>query len=323
MSDFYDISQDNKSIKDARLIVLEMIELIAVVVVIALLFRAFIFQSFYIPGNSMGATLLPGDRILGNKFIYGPLVPFIQKRIFTLRLPRQGEVVIFKDPLSPRRYSIKRCVAIPGMEVEIVNKQAYLNGIIFTFPQTAGKGSHFIIEERFSPRDNMPRFRVPEKGDHIRLDSLTLFEFDFYASLIRQENPKAKVLVTADLLVNGNVNNDIRIDDFKTDLRKKNGALNFDSMNWIQLRNVLNFLQAKDDTTGFTFIRTLYLNGMRLKDYMVKTRCFFLMGDNWDQSLDSRFYGFISESQIVARGSMIYWSMHDDRIHWRRLFLFI
>jgi signal peptidase I len=209
------------------------------------------------------------------------------------------------------------------MEVEIVDKQLYLNGILFEFPGTAAPVGNFTIEAVLSPRDNLERVRVPQKGERVSIDSLRLFEFDYFLSLIRQENPGAVLSQTADLYLNGRLKNDIRLQDFLSDKRREDSTLNFDAMDWLELQNVLNFLEARGDSGEYRFIRTLYMDGKRLSDYQVRENCFFFMGDNWEQSLDSRYYGYVAASSIVGRASFIYWSWHKGGPRFGRLFLFI
>src|SRR5512137_853014 len=128
MSEFYDVGQEQKGVRDYRIFLLEILEYLAIVAVAAFLIRFFLYAPYYIPGYSMSATLLPGDRILANRFIYGPTVPFMHKRIFSLKAPAPGEVVVFRDPSAQDRVSVKRCIGLPGSRIRIENKQVFVNG---------------------------------------------------------------------------------------------------------------------------------------------------------------------------------------------------
>ncbi len=66
------------------------LEAIAIAIVLALIIRTFIVQSFFIPSGSMEPTLLPGDYILVNKFIYGVRIPFVGSRLFYHKVPEPG-----------------------------------------------------------------------------------------------------------------------------------------------------------------------------------------------------------------------------------------
>jgi len=323
MSDFYDVGQEQKGVQDYRIFILEIVEYLAIVAAAAFIFRVFLYSPFAIPGYSMSATLLPGDRILANRFIYGPVVPFTHKRIFNLKSPAMGEVVVFRDPSAQDHYSVKRCIGTPGARVRIENKQVFVNNTALALPATAERGSGFLIDARYSPRDNMPEFTIPKKGDYVNLEQVGLFEFDSYASLVRQENPGTRISETADLTVNGKVDNTVDLSDFRSDKRRKDGTLNFDAMDWLQLKNVVNFLEARNDSLKYGFRRTLYMDGMKLREYTVKSDAYFLMGDNWDESMDGRYTGFVSESRIEARASFIFWSRIEGDVRWRRLLRFI
>jgi signal peptidase I len=67
----------------------------------ALFIRAFLFQSFYVPSDSMFPTLLVGDHVFVNKFVYGPELPFSTIRLPGLRKPRRGEVIVFDLAKGP------------------------------------------------------------------------------------------------------------------------------------------------------------------------------------------------------------------------------
>jgi signal peptidase I len=323
MSEFYDVGQERKGTRDIRILLLEVIEAVVFIGFSALVFRTVLFAPFAIPGYSMVGTLLPGDHVLANRIIYGIPTPLSGRHVVRFMHVKQNEVVVFRDPDLNDNYSIKRCVAVAGQTVYIENKKLFIDSVEFDYPETIEKGNDLVIDGRFSPRDNLSSFRIPAKGDTIHLDSLKIFELDYIANLIRQENPDKRLTKTADLMVNGKYANDLTFDDFRSDQRKPDGTLNFDAMNWLELKNVLNFLQAKDDSLKCAFRRTLYLDGKELKKYGVKTRPIFLMGDNWDESMDSRHTGYLSEERVIARATLIFWSKDGANFRFRRLFLFI
>jgi len=106
----------------------EWIESIVIAFILAMFIRTFIVQAFKIPTGSMRTTLLEGDRILVNKFIYGARIPFTNFRLPALRQPRRGDVIVFIYPEDQTRDFIKRLVAVGGETAEINNGNIYING---------------------------------------------------------------------------------------------------------------------------------------------------------------------------------------------------
>lgn len=108
-------------------IVREWVESILVAFILAMVIRTFVIQAFKIPTGSMRTTLLEGDLILVNKFIYGAKVPFADLNLPALRQPNRGDVIVFIYPESPKKDFIKRLVGLPGETVEIKNGTVYIN----------------------------------------------------------------------------------------------------------------------------------------------------------------------------------------------------
>jgi len=106
----------------------ENIEAILVAVVLALIIRTFVVQAFKIPSGSMKNTLLIGDHILVNKFIYGVKIPFSGSTLIPVKDPEKGDIVVFKYPQEPSKDFIKRVVGVAGDRIEIRNKKVYVNG---------------------------------------------------------------------------------------------------------------------------------------------------------------------------------------------------
>ncbi|MBL9024588.1 MAG: signal peptidase I [Myxococcales bacterium] len=108
----------------------EYAESIAIAVGVALLLRAFVVEAFKIPSGSMIPTLLVGDHIFVNKFVYGPQIPFTERRVFESLPPERGDVIVFKFPENPEQDFIKRVVAVPGDVLEVVDGRPIINGWI-------------------------------------------------------------------------------------------------------------------------------------------------------------------------------------------------
>ncbi len=105
------------------------IESIGTAVLIALALRAFVVEAFKIPSSSMYPTVEIGDHIFVNKFIYGMRIPWTNTKLFQLRAPRRGEVIVFVQPCEPDVDYIKRVIATAGETVEVRCNVVYVNGV--------------------------------------------------------------------------------------------------------------------------------------------------------------------------------------------------
>jgi len=101
--------------------------LIWAVLVVKFLINPFLLAAYEVPTGSMERTILPGDRLMADKFTYGIHIPFTDHYILPLTEPRPGEIIVFKSPYDGRTL-VKRCVALAGDTVVIRNKQLYVNG---------------------------------------------------------------------------------------------------------------------------------------------------------------------------------------------------
>ena len=156
------MKQDQKEKKKkVKSIGREYIEAFGFAILFALLIRAFVIQAFKIPSGSMEDTLLIGDFLLANKFIYGTTIPWLNIRIPGIRDPKPGDVIIFKCPDDPDKDYIKRCIAVGGQIVEIRDKIVYVDGKRQKLPPKAKFISPQILPAEFSPRDNFGPVKVP------------------------------------------------------------------------------------------------------------------------------------------------------------------
>ena len=119
----------------------EQISTLAVAVLIALAIRAFVVEPYRIPSGSMFPTLLIGDHLFVNKFVYSIKIPFTRLRLPGLREPERGDVVVFtvarrgpqtlpadRNPELPTEEFVKRIVGIPGDRLEFREGKLWVNG---------------------------------------------------------------------------------------------------------------------------------------------------------------------------------------------------
>ncbi len=151
-------------------------EAMFVAIILALIIRTFLFQAFKIPSGSMLDTLLIGDHLLVNKFIYGTKLPGSDDRYLTIRDPERGDVIVFEFPQDEgksyfkRRDFIKRVVGLPGDVIEVKAKQVYVNGEAFSLPQEMHKDED-MIPAVASQRDFTGPIKVPKDSYFVMGDN--------------------------------------------------------------------------------------------------------------------------------------------------------
>jgi signal peptidase I len=177
------------AVKKRKSKVREYIEAISIAIILALFIRAFVVQAFKIPSGSMIPTLLVGDHILVNKFIYGTTVPFSGSRILAFNTPKRGDIVVFSFPKNKEKPEctsllnniaarvgnawqngnpvylfqddckdfIKRVIGIGGDRIEIRDKKLYVNDKLQDEPYIV----HYFQDIEKSQRDNFGPFTVP------------------------------------------------------------------------------------------------------------------------------------------------------------------
>lgn len=240
----------------------------------------FVIQNTRIPTGSMEGTILVGDFVLVNKFIFGSsspkYIPFTEVEIPYFRLPairepRRKDIVVFeypgdRDQLVPNELGVnyvKRCIGLPGDTVQIINKVVFVNGKEFWIPphikylNPYAKPKEYV-EPRIFPKgmpwneDNYGPLIVPKKGYRIRL---TPDNVEQWRTIIDREYGKRVVDIE------GNV---------------------------------------------------VTIEGMPVTYYTLKKDYYFMMGDNRDDSLDSRFWGFVSRDMIVGEAFITLFSWDRD-----------
>jgi signal peptidase I len=140
----------------------EYLQAILIALVLALFIRTFVVQAFKIPSGSMKNTLLIGDHILVNKFIYGVRSPFTRKLWIPVKEPERGDVAVFIYPVDRKKDFIKRVIGIQEDTIQIINKNVYVNGKLFPDPPGMQHSEQRILPGSVQPRDNMGPVTVPK-----------------------------------------------------------------------------------------------------------------------------------------------------------------
>ncbi len=120
--------------------------------------NTFVVKTFYIPSASMEETLLIGDHLFVNRYIYG----WGSETAAGLpgRDVRRGDVVIFRNPKTPTQDMVKRCIGLPGDVIEVASKDLYINGEWVEDSSYTQHTRPWVGE----PSDNFGPFTVPD--DH-------------------------------------------------------------------------------------------------------------------------------------------------------------
>src|ERR1700739_3527143 len=141
----------------------EYLESLLVTVILALFGTSFVVQAFKIPSQSMEHTLLVGDHLLVNKFIFGGRGAWYDK-ILPYRALQRGDIIVFKFPYQDHPLFVKRVIGLPGDHVKIVDQQVYVNGKLLNEP--------YVVHDVTSYYDPL-NYSFPPVGNQM---SLTLLQ---------------------------------------------------------------------------------------------------------------------------------------------------
>src|SRR5713101_1262634 len=111
----------------------EYLESLLVTVILALFGTSFIVQAFKIPSASMEGTLLIGDHLLVNKFVFGGTGAWYEK-VLPYRKLQRGDIIVFKYPYADHQHFVKRVIGLPGDHVKVVDGNVYINGKLLNEP---------------------------------------------------------------------------------------------------------------------------------------------------------------------------------------------
>jgi signal peptidase I len=187
-------SSSESTVRTKKNIFREYGEAILIAVILALFIRTFVVQAFKIPSGSMKPTLLVGDHILVNKFIYGVKVPFSNITLIPLKDPKRGDIVVFKFPEDPKKDFIKRVIAVAGDTVQIRNKKVYINDKPMEDPYGTHLDPH-LIPGGARPRDNLGPVTVPTNSFFVMGDNRDHSYDSRFWGFVNQSAVKGKAFI--------------------------------------------------------------------------------------------------------------------------------
>jgi len=181
-------------VKNKKRLLREYTEAIITALILALVIRAYVVQAFKIPSGSMLPTLLVGDHILVNKFIYGTKIPFSDRRVLIFKKPERGDIIVFKYPENPKKDFIKRVIATEGDAIEERDKTVYVNGKTGKEPYSQHSDKD-IRPGGNDPRDNFGPITIPEGKVFVMGDNRDQSYDSRYWGFVDLKEIKGKALI--------------------------------------------------------------------------------------------------------------------------------
>ncbi len=371
----------------------EWVDAIAFAVVAATVIRSAFMEAYTIPTPSMERSLLIGDFLFVSKIHYGPrmpitplsfpfahhTLPFTEKTksyIESLQLPyfrlpgfssvQRGDDVVFNwpadkvnnRPVDKKENYIKRCIAIAGDTLQLINSEVYINGKMqpkpekylaeYTLSATSPLDPAAIRDMgfRYNPEKYGEKFH-PGSGefyDNVIPEDMSgniyrVHATNEQAAMLKKLPNVAKVernIYTQDRPIGDPMHSDFGFrapDAFHWSLDfygplvipKKGMTVPLDSAHYFIYEKAIHDYEGMKDlqwTSG-----KAYNGSTQINSYTFKMDYYWMMGDNRYNSEDSRFWGFVPEDHIVGKAVFIWLSWDSyakglNKIRWDRLFHF-
>lgn len=306
----------------------------------ALIIRTFFFEAFRIPTPSMEKTLMTGDFLIVSKISYGPRTPMVLGIPFTnvylpgatlpwTRLPgltdvERNDIVVFNypidiAPIAAKTNYIKRAVGMPGDTLSIDDTQLFVNGEQAEYFE--GIQQNYVVEVRERVRLSASKVRaaggmlVGSQGPNTYRVNMTKGVAGTIGQWPEVTNVEPFVLPEdydeysrRDFSFSSGFNNHHHMPQTVVPFEGQTVTLTSD--NWHLYENIITRYERNNvERQGDQFV----INGEETNEYTIQQDYYFLMGDNRDDSEDSRFWGFVPDDHVVGKAGMIYFSWDSER----------
>ncbi len=298
---------------------------IVFIVLTVLLVKVTVLEAYIVPTGSMENTIMTGDFLIGSRFVYGMrtpdwigipytdigfFIPYIKFPEF--KIPTTGDVLIFKYPRDKYVKYVKRCVAGPGDTLIVREKKLYVNGVeipmwengkYLTAPMQKNyrQSDIFLSSETNINKDNIGPIYVPKSGDVFQIDEET--NWRFLLPIILMEGHTAT-------LKSNEVEYEFTLQDPNELFRRKGKDDVYE--NYFPKGPLLTPWSKAIKDEDFQFLVIDGIPASEWTEYKVSQNYYWAMGDNRDNSLDSRYWGYIPENNILGEALFTYFSLDLD-----------
>ena len=297
------------------------------IILSVLLIKVTILEAYIVPTGSMENTIMTGDFLIGSRYVYGMRTPdwlgipytdigfFIPYYKFPeFKIPKVGDVLIFKYPRDKYVKYVKRCVAGPGDTLKIVDKALYVNSQKIpmwehgkflgpTIDKKYNQPDIFLSSDINVNRDYLGPIYVPKKGDIFSVHEETNWKY-LLPILLMEGN-------TATLENNGKSYH-FTLQDPNEIFRRKGKEAVFDEY-FSEYNQNGKLITPWNPAFKNAHFKYLMINGepaSSMNEYKLKQNYYWAMGDNRDDSLDSRYWGFVPENFILGEALFTYFSLN-------------
>lgn len=244
------------------------------VLAVVLVVRSFFYEPFNIPSESMVPGLEVGDFVLVSKSSYGTRLPLVHTKIFGSGEPQHGQVAVFRYPVNPKQSYIKRVIGVGGDTVSMQNGALSING------QAVERKLLDTITQ-----DITLRYRCEDAKVLFPTDT-NIQQYDCNSPQVRQQGVPV-------------VHQGIIVERYENTL----GQHQF-------LTHQFAAQQANEMNQRIIDKRDIPITAHQNWTVKVPTGHYLMLGDNRDQSADSREWGFVPEENLVGQAFYIW--MHKE-----------
>lgn len=310
-------------------------EAFIVAFIVVLVVRTLLFDLFRIPTPSMEENLLVGDYLFVSKLHYGTRLPMSVGVPFTsiympgvkfpyTRLPgftsvQRGDPIVFnfppKDgPVDRKVHYIKRAIGMPGESIAVRDKVVHIDGD----PLPLGKGmQQYWTVHKSDARYQIPRTRMERMGisEVKATENQNTVRILGTPAAAKQVHNLSWVKSIEPYVVRNSDYSDLMYPDNRgytpdnygpLQIPEKGQTISLTDENWSVYKPVIAGYEGQDaqQMTDSTFA----IEGERTTTYTFQQDYYFAMGDNRDNSQDSRFWGFVPMDHVVGKAVITYFS---------------